>query len=70
MASTHPKVSRDVQQLLEQLLAEHPHSCLEELGDAIGNWKLLADYDFCLWWQGCYYCRDPQGDWKQITCHI
>jgi len=70
MKTLHPSVSEDLQRTLEQLAAQTPENCKEELCSFVGNWRTLADYDFCLWWQGCYYCRSEAGDWKKVTCHI
>ncbi len=39
---------------------------LEKLGDA----SALLKYEVCTWWDGCYYCRDEEGNWTQVKCYL
>ncbi|GAB4211434.1 MAG: hypothetical protein OHK0012_03920 [Synechococcales cyanobacterium] len=63
-------VSPDIQLTLEQMANTPMENCKEEVASFVGNWKLLSEYDLCLWWDGCYYCRSSEGTWEQIKCYI
>ncbi len=61
-------ISTELEQRLNWL-ADHTarnekDTVIEQLGDA----SHLLSYDVCTWWDGCYYCRDQQGEWQQIKC--
>lgn len=27
-------------------------------------------YEQCMWWEGCYYCRDESKRWHRVKCFI
>lgn len=28
----------------------------------------IKTFEFCQWWNNCYYCMDSTGQWRKIVC--
>jgi len=68
MAQINTEISSELQAQLDQVAQKLSHDCKDELAEQIGYANPLFGYERCIWWQGCYYCRDQQGNWAQIKC--
>jgi hypothetical protein len=58
----------ELQQHLDRLARQSTLNRKEQVAEQLGDASRVMGYDFCLWWDGCYYCRCSQGSWEQITC--
>lgn len=68
MAELNTEISPQLRAQLEQVARDMPRDCRDEVAEKIGYASDLFSYDLCIWWNGCYYCRDQQGVWAQIKC--
>jgi len=64
-----------LQQTLAQI-AENSRDRKDELVDMLSDEQpsksrlVELSYIACIWWEGCYYCQDDQGQWYQVKCFI
>lgn len=65
-AALNTDLCRHLDQRVDSQTQDEREAVLEKLGDA----SLLLSYDVCTWWDGCYYCRDEQGNWSQVKCYL
>ncbi|MDX2272546.1 MAG: hypothetical protein NW237_11465 [Cyanobacteriota bacterium] len=64
------QVSSDLQAQLDRLSQQHQRDCKAEIAEQLSEVSQLIDYDVCLWWDGCYYCRNEVGVWEQVRCFL
>lgn len=61
-------LSEELQQNLDQIAERLPRNQWDEVAEKLGDASLLLSYEVCTWWNGCYYCRDEQGNWHKVKC--
>ncbi|NJL99368.1 MAG: hypothetical protein HC924_11425 [Synechococcaceae cyanobacterium SM2_3_2] len=61
-----PALGRHLDQRVGSQSQDERETVLEKLGDA----STLLKYDVCTWWDGCYYCRDEDGNWTEVKCYL
>ncbi len=68
-------VSSDLQTKLNELAAVMDDR-KEEFVDLLNSEhpsisrRVEASYSQCIWWEGCYYCRDDNGSWQRVKCFM
>jgi hypothetical protein len=68
-------VSRDLQSTLDQI-ASGAKDRKDEIVDLLSSEQpkksrqIDAVFDRCIWWEGCYYCQDEQGQWQRVKCFM
>lgn len=40
----------------------------DEVAALFNSASFVSSYETCIWWDGCYYCKDGNGDWYCIKC--
>lgn len=69
MFSALQPVSDELKGRLEQELRKpSAEDRRDDVADLMNSENFVAAYDACVWWDGCYYCRDAKGHWYQIRC--
>ncbi|MGP1383297.1 MAG: hypothetical protein ACTS2F_07015 [Thainema sp.] len=69
MFSALQPVSDELKSRLEQELRKpSAEDRRDDVADLMNSENFVAGYDACVWWDGCYYCRDANGQWYQIRC--
>ena len=66
LSTISPELRRHLDQRVGSQSQDERETVLEKLGDA----STLLKYDVCTWWDGCYYCRDEDGNWTQVKCYL
>lgn len=62
------RVSDELQKTLD-LEARNPSADRkDEVANLLNSQRFLDDYDACIWWNGCYYCKDESNNWYCIKC--
>lgn len=62
-------VSDEIKTRLEQELSKpSAEDRRDDVADLMHSESFVAGYDACVWWDGCYYCRDASGHWYQVRC--
>lgn len=68
LISKESTLNDELQLHLDRLARQSTLNRKEEVAEQLGDASRVMGYDFCLWWDGCYYCRGAKGSWEQITC--
>ncbi len=70
MAQTHAlePVSEELRQTLEQEASQASADRRDEVATLLNSERSVASYNACIWWDGCYYCKDESGKWYCIRC--
>lgn len=42
----------------------------DEVAKLLNSERFVADYNACIWWDGCYYCQDESNNWYRISCRF
>ncbi|MBF1999115.1 MAG: hypothetical protein IGS38_00150 [Synechococcales cyanobacterium M58_A2018_015] len=78
MKSLTPSSNRildPLQQTLDQLAAELENR-KDEVVELLSNEQpsksrqVELTYAQCIWWEGCYYCKDHTHHWHRIKCFV
>jgi hypothetical protein len=40
----------------------------DEVATLLNSERFVASYNACIWWDGCYYCKDEDNYWYCIRC--
>jgi hypothetical protein len=61
-------VPDDLKERLEQELIKPESDRRDDVADLMNSERFVAAYEACIWWDGCYYCKDGSGAWYCIRC--
>ena len=64
------KVSDDLQKVLSHLAGDVPDEKKSEVSALLKDHNISATYKRCMWYAGCYYCEDEDGNWDLIWCDV
>lgn len=62
------RVSEELQRTLEQEASRVSANRKDEVATLLNSERCLSSYKACIWWDGCYYCKDDNNDWYCIRC--
>jgi hypothetical protein len=54
--------------LNQEVKKTHVQDRRSDVASLMNSERFVTEYDACVWWDGCYYCRDERGSWYQIRC--
>ena len=40
----------------------------DEVATLLNSERCLSFYNACIWWDGCYYCKDENHSWYCVKC--
>ncbi len=69
MKSSYYPTATDLEHKLNWLAERLPQNDKDRVAEHLGDASELLSYDVCTWWDGCYYCRDEDGNWTQVKCY-
>ncbi len=61
-------VSGKLQNTLEREACRLSADRKDEVAALLNSERLLAMYKTCIWWDGCYYCKDDREFWYCVKC--
>lgn len=61
-------VSEQLQETLEREAVKPSADRKDEVAELVNSERFLSAYDACIWWDGCYYCKDEGDNWYCIKC--
>lgn len=61
-------VSENLESTLEQEARKPSADRRDEVANLLNSDRFVASYNACVWWNGCYYCKDDSGSWYCIKC--
>lgn len=62
------RVSSQLQATLDREAIKISTDKKDEVANLLHSQRILAHYNSCIWWDGCYYCQDEHKDWYCIKC--
>ena len=62
------EISEDLKRRLDWVMQSQAVDRRDEVTDLLQDELLPSDIRTCAWWDGCYYCKDEQGEWHNIRC--
>jgi len=62
------RVSEELQRTLELEARRVSANRKDEVATLLNSERYLSSYKACIWWDGCYYCKDDHNDWYCIRC--
>lgn len=69
-SSNLERVSADLQATLNQEVNKLAANRRDEVAILLNSERFVADYQVCIWWDGCYYCQDDTSNWYRISCRF
>lgn len=75
MKHNRNSVPDSLQQLLDRIApktADRKHEIVDLLHDEqpSKSQQIQSTYTHCIWWEGCYYCRDKDQQWQRVQCFM
>lgn len=64
------RVSESLQATLNQEATKASVDRKDEVARLLNSERFVADYQACIWWDGCYYCQDEDKNWYRISCRF
>lgn len=61
-------VSDELQITLDQEASKASTDRKDEVATLINSERFVSAYETCIWWDGCYYCKDEKSTWYCIRC--
>ncbi len=61
-------VSGNLQNTLEHEACRIAADRKDEVAVLLNSERLLDMYETCVWWDGCYYCKDDKEFWYCVKC--
>jgi hypothetical protein len=62
------RVPDELQKTLDREARNPSSDRKNEIANLLNSDRFIADYDACIWWNGCYYCKDDDSNWYCIKC--
>lgn len=62
------RVSEELQHTLEQEARKPSADRKDEVATLLNSERLVSSYNACVWWDGCYYCKDESNSWYCVKC--
>ncbi len=62
------RVPDELQKTLDREATNPSSDRKDEIANLLHSERFIADYDACIWWNGCYYCKDENSNWYCIKC--
>ncbi len=62
------RVSESLRNTLEQETRQASSDRRDEVASLLHSERVVASYNACVWWNGCYYCKDDSGSWYCVKC--
>ena len=62
------RVSEKLQKTLERESRNPSTDRRDEVATLLNSERLVSYYNACVWWNGCYYCKDDMGSWYCVKC--
>ena len=62
------RVSEKLQKTLEREARNPSADRRDEVATLLNSQRLVSYYNACVWWNGCYYCKDDTGSWYCVKC--
>jgi hypothetical protein len=62
------RVSDQLQQTLDREVSKPLSDRRDEVATLMNSERLVATYNACIWWDGCYYCKDDMNSWYCVKC--
>jgi hypothetical protein len=64
------RVPENLQATLNQEALHPSVDRKDEVAILLNSERFVADYQACVWWDGCYYCQDDEKNWYRIICRF
>jgi hypothetical protein len=61
-------VSDQLQKTLNQEARKLASDRKDEVATLLNSASFVSSYNACIWWDGCYYCKDENNSWYCIKC--
>lgn len=62
------RVSEKLKNTLEQEARKTSSDRRDEVASLLHSERVVASYNACVWWNGCYYCKDDTDSWYCVKC--
>ena len=62
------RVSEQLKDTLEQEARKASSDRRDEVANLLNSERMVASYSACVWWNGCYYCKDDSDSWYCVKC--
>lgn len=62
------RVSDNLKNTLEQEARKASSDRRDEVANLLHSQRVVASYNACVWWNGCYYCKDDTDSWYCVKC--
>jgi hypothetical protein len=62
------RVSDTLQKTLNQEVGKPSADRKDEVATLLNSRRFVSSYNACVWWDGCYYCKDESGNWYCVRC--
>lgn len=62
------RVSEKLQKTLEREARNPSADRRDEVATLLNSQRLVSYYNACVWWNGCYYCKDDTDSWYCVKC--